>query len=163
MAITSAPHASAVVRRLSTSLVEVSQSEKRVGAAAAGRFERIFDVFGAGRGKKIIHEVRFRRGLQARPCRFLWEDVARTRVHAAIVIGDLEAVERVLHARLQALFADRLLDPVECVDGLDFAALIGLVPGLLRQTTIDLARACVGGEVVFGLFQIVIEQPLHAP
>ncbi len=94
--------------------------------------------------------------LRTRPFVLLRKDVARPRVHAAVIIGDLEPLERILHARPETVLADRLLDPVERVNGLDLAGLVSLVSGFARQSAVDLARIGVIREVVFRLFQVVI-------
>ncbi len=64
---------------------------QRMRAATAGRLQREIDVLGAGRGQQVVHEMRLGRRLTARSLIFLGEDMARPRVHAAVVVGDLDA------------------------------------------------------------------------
>src|SRR5581483_9830839 len=55
------------------------------------------------------------------PRSFSGKNMPRARIHAAVVVGDLETFERILDALLELLFADALLDPVERVDGFELA------------------------------------------
>ena len=125
-------------------------------AAATCGLQRIVDILGTGRGQDLVHEMRLGGRFRAGTLVLFREDMARTRIHAAVVIGDLEARERVLDPLPDAVVAHRMLDPVERVDRLHLAALIGLVAGLLAEARVDLLRWLVIGEVVFGLLEIVV-------
>ncbi len=62
---------------------------QRVRAAAASGLQRKINILCAGGLEEIIHEVRLRGRLAAGTLVLLGEDVARARVHAAVVVGNL--------------------------------------------------------------------------
>ncbi len=129
---------------------------ERMRTTAAGGFQRKLDILGAGGGEDIIHEMRLGGRLAAWALVLLGEDVARACVHTAVIVGDLDALERVLHALFELFLAHGLLDPVKRVDRLDLAGLIGIVAGLGADALVHLDRFRIIGEVVLGLLEVVI-------
>ena len=77
-----------------------------MGATAACCLERKINVFSASGGQQIIHEVRLGRRLTARSLIFFGKDMAWPRVHAAVVVRNLDAAQRILDALSQAFLAD---------------------------------------------------------
>ena len=77
-------------------------------------------------------------------------------VHTAVIVGDFEAGERIFNPLADAVFADRLFDPIEGVDGFHLLGLVSLVPGLARQLFDRLNRRRVIGQIIFGFFEVVV-------
>jgi hypothetical protein len=84
----------------------------------------------AGGAKQVVHEVRLGGRLAAGPLVLLRKDMSRPRVHAAVVIGDLQAVQGAFQSLLQSILAEAMHDPVERVNGLDLAGLVSGMAGL---------------------------------